>query len=56
MLNQQEALDKLNGMTTEEVQSLVCQALDESGIQYEIGTGKGMSLSEFFDGMFKTDC
>lgn len=47
MLDKKELLEKLDKMPVEEVQKCVCQALDDSGIEYSMD-GIGISLFEFF--------
>ena len=47
MLDKKELLEKLDKMSVKEIQKLICQALDDSGIEYTID-GTGISLSEFF--------
>lgn len=49
MIDKDEALKKLNEMSPEEIQKLVCKALDESGIEYTIGESEdGLSLYDWF--------
>lgn len=57
MLDKKALLEKIDNMPIDELQEVICSALDESDIPYEIGTGNGMSLSEFFgDGLFEPNC
>ena len=48
MLDKKELLEKLDKMSVKEIQELICQALDDSGIEYSMD-GIGISLSEFFE-------
>ena len=47
MLDKKELLEKLDKMSVKEIQKLICQALDDSGIEYSMD-GTGISFSEFF--------
>lgn len=51
MLDKKELLKKLDKMSVKEIQKLICQALDDSGIEYTID-GTGISLSEFFESFY----
>ena len=51
MLDKEKLLKKLNEMPIEEVQKCICQALDDSGIEYTTD-GTGISLSEFFESFY----
>ena len=51
MLDKEVMLRKIREMPVEEMQKLIRQALDESGIDYKMGPG-GMSISDFFSGLF----
>ena len=48
MLNKKELLKKLDDMPIEEVQKRICQALDKSGIEYEMN-GTGIPISEILE-------
>ena len=47
MLNREEALRQIEEMPIDELQDLICKALDDSGIKYRTD-GTGVSLAEFF--------
>lgn len=53
MINKDDMLKKIDNMPIEELQKLICQALDESGIKYHFGGDEisidGYSLGEFFN-------
>ncbi len=51
MVDREAMLRKIREMPIDELQSMICRALDDSGIAYQIG-GDGMSLSDFFNGIF----
>ena len=42
---------KLDKISVKEIQKLICQALDESGIEYTMD-GTGISLSGFFESFY----
>ena len=48
MLDKKESLKRLYDMPIEEMQKCICQALDDSGIEYSMD-GVEISLSEFFE-------
>lgn len=48
MLDKKESLKRLYDMPIEEMQKCICQALDDSGIEYSMD-GAEISLSEFFE-------
>ena len=48
MLDKKELLKKLDNMPIEKAQKCICQALDDSGIEYSMDD-TGISLSEFFE-------
>lgn len=54
MLDREAMLRNIREMSIDELQDLICKALDDSGIAYQLG-GDGMSLSDFFDGIFSDE-
>lgn len=48
MLDKKELLEKLDKMSVKEIQKLICQALDDSWIEYSMDD-TGISLFEFFE-------
>lgn len=54
MLDKEVMLRKIREMPVEEVQKRIRQALDDSGIAYQMAPG-GMSLSDFFSGLFEDE-
>ena len=52
MLDKETLLRELDEMPIDELQDLICKALDDSGIAYSTDPNtKGMTLSEFFEGL-----
>ena len=52
MLDKEEMLRKLDEMPIDELQDLICKALDESGIEYTTDPNAGgISLGEWFKGL-----
>lgn len=50
MFDKEAMIRRIDEMPIDELQNMICKALDDSGIAYQMGPG-GMSLSDFFDGI-----
>lgn len=54
MVDREAILRNIREMPIDELQDMICKALDDSGIAYQMG-GDGMSLSDFFNGIFSVE-
>lgn len=54
MVDREAMLRNIREMPIDELQNMICKALDDSGIAYQMGAD-GISLSDFFNGIFSDE-